>query len=195
MEKSDTWKEAEETLEKAEAEYNKLINLQVNFTQQEKQILAQIGNQAGQIIAGSVEAAEKELARLQELYKKAGSDKERASLKKQIEAQQKEVNRISLTSKKEKDPYLEMLTKRKEKYADYLKWVTSKDETLRKAANTEFATLLKEGTSYLDYLEKKRADIQAKATKTTTDLKNLSTLNNEIAKTCLLYTSDAADEL
>jgi GH24 family phage-related lysozyme (muramidase) len=186
LEKSDTWKEAEETLEKAEAEYNKLINLQVNFTQQEKQILAQIGNQAGQIIAGSVEAAEKELARLQELYKKAGSDQERASLKKQIEAQQKEVNRISLSSgngSKQNDPYLDMLTKRKEKYADYLKWVTSKDETLRKAANTEFATLLKEGTSYLDYLEKKRADIQAKATKTTTDLKNLSTLNNEIAKT------------
>ena len=185
LEKSDTWKEAEEALTKAEAEYNKLINLQVSFTQQEKQILAQIGNQAGKIIAGSVEAAEKELARLQELYKKAGSDKERAILKKQIEAQQKEVNRISLSSgsKKEKDPYLEMLTKRKEKYADYLKWVTSKDETLRMAANTEFATLLKEGTSYLDYLENKRADIQAKATKTTTDLKNLSTLNNEIAKT------------
>lgn len=185
LEKSDTWKEDEEALTKAEAEYNKLINLQVSFTQQEKQILAQIGNQAGKIIAGSVEAAEKELARLQELYKKAGSDKERASLKKQIEAQQKEVNRISLSSgsKKEKDPYLEMLTKRKEKYADYLKWVTSKDETLRMAANTEFATLLKEGTSYLDYLENKRADIQAKATKTTTDLKNLSTLNNEIAKT------------
>lgn len=185
LEKSDTWKEAEEALTKAEAEYNKLINLKVSFTQQEKQILAQIGNQAGKIIAGSVEAAEKELARLQELYKKAGSDKERASLKKQIEAQQKEVNRISLSSgsKKEKDPYLEMLTKRKEKYADYLKWVTSKDETLRMAANTEFATLLKEGTSYLDYLENKRADIQAKATKTTTDLKNLSTLNNEIAKT------------
>lgn len=185
VEKSDTWKEAEEALTKAEAEYNKLINLQVSFTQQEKQILAQIGNQAGKIIAGSVEAAEKELARLQELYKKAGSDKERASLKKQIEAQQKEVNRISLSSgsKKEKDPYSEMLTKRKEKYADYLKWVTSKDETLRMAANTEFATLLKEGTSYLDYLENKRADIQAKATKTTTDLKNLSTLNNEIAKT------------
>lgn len=185
LEKNDTWKEAEEALTKAEAEYNKLINLQVSFTQQEKQILAQIGNQAGKIIAGSVEAAEKELARLQELYKKAGSDKERASLKKQIEAQQKEVNRISLSSgsKKEKDPYLEMLTKRKEKYADYLKWVTSKDETLRMAANTEFATLLKEGTSYLDYLENKRADIQAKATKTTTDLKNLSTLNNEIAKT------------
>lgn len=185
LEKSDTWKEAEEALTKAEAEYNKLINLQVSFTQQKKQILAQIGNQAGKIIAGSVEAAEKELARLQELYKKAGSDKERASLKKQIEAQQKEVNRISLSSgsKKEKDPYLEMLTKRKEKYADYLKWVTSKDETLRMAANTEFATLLKEGTSYLDYLENKRADIQAKATKTTTDLKNLSTLNNEIAKT------------
>lgn len=187
LEKSDTWKEAEEALTKAEAEYNKLINLQVNFTQQEKQILAQIGNQAGQIIAGSVEAAEKELARLQELYKKAGSDQERASLKTQIEAQQKEVNRISLSSGnggnggKQSDPYLAMLTKRKEEYAKYLKWVTSEDETVRQAANTEFATLLKEGTSYLDYLEKKRADIEAKATKTTTDLKNLSTLNNEIA--------------
>lgn len=187
LEKSDTWKEAEEALTKAEAEYNKLINLQVNFTQQEKQILAQIGNQAGQIIAGSVEAAEKELARLQELYKKAGSDQERASLKKQIEAQQKEVNRISLSSGnggnggKQSDPYLAMLTKRKEEYAKYLKWVTSEDETARQTANTEFATLLKEGTSYLDYLEKKRADIEAKATKTTTDLKNLSTLNNEIA--------------
>lgn len=178
------WVKAKKELEKAEAEYNKLINLQVNFTQQEKQILAQIGNQAGQIVAGSMEAAEKELSRLQELYKKAGSDKERASLKKQIETQQKEVNRISLSSgngSKQSDPYLDMLTKRKQKYSEYLKWVTSKDETVRQAANTEFAALLKEGTSYLDFLENKRADIEAKATKTTTDLKRLSTLNNEIA--------------
>lgn len=179
------YRKIKEELDQLNSEAKTLISQQLEFTTQEKGLLKQIGHQAGQIIAGSVEAAEKELARLQELYKKAGSDKERASLKKQIEAQQKEVNRISLSSgsKKEKDPYLEMLTKRKEKYADYLKWVTSKDETLRMAANTEFATLLKEGTSYLDYLENKRADIQAKATKTTTDLKNLSTLNNEIAKT------------
>lgn len=179
------YRKIKEELDQLNSEAKTLISQQLEFTTQEKGLLKQIGNQAGQIIAGSVEAAEKELARLQELYKKAGSDKERASLKKQIEAQQKEVNRISLSSgsKKEKDPYLEMLTKRKEKYADYLKWVTSKDETLRMEANTEFATLLKEGTSYLDYLENKRADIQAKATKTTTDLKNLSTLNNEIAKT------------
>lgn len=180
------YRKIKEELDQLNSDAKTLISQQLEFTTQEKGLLKQIGNQAGQIIAGSVEAAEKELARLQELYKKAGSDKERASLKKQIEAQQKEVNRISLSSgngSKQSDPYLDMLTKRKEKYADYLKWVTSKDETLRKAANTEFATLLKEGTSYLDYLEKKRADIQAKATKTTTDLKNLSTLNNEIAKT------------
>lgn len=180
------YRKIKEELDQLNSDAKTLISQQLEFTTQEKGLLKQIGNQAGQIIAGSVEAAEKELARLQELYKKAGSDKERASLKKQIEAQQKEVNRISLSSgngSKQSDPYLDMLTKRKEKYADYLKWVTSKDETLRKAANTEFATLLKEGTSYLDYLEKRRADIQAKATKTTTDLKNLSTLNNEIAKT------------
>lgn len=182
------WVKANKELEKAEAEYNKLINLQVNFTQQGKQILAQIGNQAGQIIAGSVEAAEKELSRLQELYKKAATDAERTDIAKQIAEQQKELNRISYNSggnknggKEETDPFAEQLNKRKALYSKYLKWVTSSDETVREAANTEFATLLKEGTSYLDYLEKKRADIQAKATKTTTDLKNLSTLNNEIA--------------
>lgn len=178
------YRKIKEELDQLNSEAKTLISQQLEFTTQEKGLLKQIGNQAGQIIAGSVEAAEKELARLQELYKKAGSDKERASLKKQIEAQQKEVNRISLSSGnggKQSDPYLAMLTKRKEEYAKYLKWVTSEDETARQAANTEFATLLKEGTSYLDYLEKKRADIEAKATKTTTDLKNLSTLNNEIA--------------
>ena len=41
--------------------------------------------------------------------------------------------------------------------------------------------MLKEGSSYLDYLEKQRADIEGKAKKTATDLKNLATLNDEIA--------------
>ena len=85
-------------------------------------------------------------------------------------------------SKTTKDPYAEELKTRKELYAKYLKWVTSEDKTVREAAPTEFAALLKGGTSYLDYLEKQRASIESKAKKTTTDLKNLSTLNNEIAE-------------
>lgn len=179
------WVKAKNNLDNIEAEYDALINKQIDFTKQEQSLLAQIGNQAGQVVAGSVEAAEKELSRLQELYKKAGTDAERAERKTQIEAQKKVLEKISLSSgggnKESNDPYLDSLNKRKAKYAEYLKWVTSKDDTVRQAANTEFAALLKEGTSYLDYLENKRADIEAKAVKTTSDLKNLSTLNNEIA--------------
>lgn len=85
-------------------------------------------------------------------------------------------------SKTTKAPYAEELKTRKELYAKYLKWVTSEDKTVREAAPTEFAALLKGGTSYLDYLEKQRTSIESKAKKTATDLKNLSTLNNEIAE-------------
>ena len=188
LEKSSNWKEAEEELEKAEEAYDRLVNQQIQFTQQEKEILASIGNQTGKVVAGSVEAAEKELSRLQELYKKAATDAERADIAKQIAEQQKELNRISYNSgtnnsggKKETDPFAEQLNERKALYSKYLKWVTSSDETVRKAANTEFAALLQEGTSYLDYLENLRNEISSKANKTATDLKNIATLNNEIA--------------
>lgn len=86
------------------------------------------------------------------------------------------------SGKKDTDAYKEQLKTRKELYAKYLKWVTSEDETVRDAAPAEFAALLKGGTSYLDYLENQRASIESKAKKTATDLKNLSTLNNEIAE-------------
>lgn len=188
LEKSSNWKEAEEELQKAEEAYNKLVNQQISFTQKEKEILASIGNQTGKVVAGSVEAAEKELRRLQELYNKAANDTERADIAKQIAEQQKELDRISYKSgnngsnkDKETDPFAEQLNERKALYSKYLKWVTSSDETVRKAANTEFAALLQEGTSYLDYLENLRDEISNKTNQTATDLKNLSTLNNEIA--------------
>lgn len=189
LEKSSNWKEAEKELQKAEEAYDKLVNQQIKFTQQEKEILASIGNQTGKVVAGSVEAAEKELSRLQELYKKAATDAERADIAKQIAKQQKELNSISYNSGRNKsegkegnDSFAEQLNKRKALYSKYLKWVTSEDKTVRDAAPTEFAALLKGGTSYLDYLENQRKSIESKAKKTATDLKNLSTLNNEIAE-------------
>lgn len=190
LEKSSNWKEAEEELKKAQGEYDKLVNQQISFTQQEKEILASIGNQTGKVVAGSVEAVEKELSRLQELYKKAASDTERADIAKQIADQQKELDRISYKSgsgksggnkDRETDTFAEQLEERKKLYSKYLKWVTSSDDTVRKAANTEFAALLQEGTSYLDYLENLRNEISSKTEKTATDLKNITTLNNEIA--------------
>ena len=180
--------EARKELEGLQGEAKKLIEQQTQFTAEEQAILAQIGNQAGQVVEGSVAAAERELQRLRGLYNDAATDAERSNLAKQIAAQQAEVERLSLKttsggggSNKEKDPFAEMLATRKGLYEKYLKWITSSDETVRNAAASEFAPLLKEGSSYLDYLEKQRAAIEAKATKTAADLKNLTTLNNEIA--------------
>ena len=187
-------KKAKQELAEMEKNADALIQQQIKFTQEERAYLKKIGMQAGQVVAGSVEAAEKELSRLRDLYKKAGTDAERNSLAKKIATQEAEVERLSYKSsskggksggsgsKSTKDPYAEELKKRKELYAKYLKWVTSEDKTVRDAAPTEFATLLKGGTSYLDYLNKQRDSIDAKAKKTATDLKNLSTLNNEIAE-------------
>lgn len=160
-----------------------LIEQQTQFTAQEQAILAQIGNQAGQVVEGSVAAAEKELQRLRGLYNDAATDAKRSKLARQIAAQQKEVDRLSLSggNGNNKDPFAEQLAQRKTLYEKYLKWITSSDETVRNAAASEFAPLLKEGSSYLQYLENQRAAIEAKTAKTATDLKNLTTLNNEIA--------------
>lgn len=169
-----------------------LMEQQIQFTAQEQAILAQIGNQAGQVVEGSVAAAEKELQRLRGLYNDAATDAERSKLARQIAAQQKEVDRLSLKTSSggsggsggngnNKDPFAEQLAQRKTLYEKYLKWITSSDETVRNAAASEFAPLLKEGSSYLQYLEDQRAAIEAKTAKTATDLKNLTTLNNEIA--------------
>lgn len=182
---------AKKELADMQAAARTLIEQQTQFTKEEQALLAQIGNQAGQVVEGSVAAAEKELQRLRGLYNDAATDAERSKLAKQIAAQQQEVDRLSLKttsggsggsgSGKDKDPFAEMLATRKGLYEKYLKWITSSDETVRNAAASEFAPLLKEGNSYLDYLEKQRAAIEAKATKTAADLKNLTTLNNEIA--------------
>lgn len=90
-------------------------------------------------------------------------------------------NTTSSPAKKETDEYAEQLQTRKGLYEKYLKWITSSDETVRNAAASEFAPLLAEGSSYLDYLERQRDAISEKTSKTAADLRNLTTLNNEIA--------------
>lgn len=180
---------AKQELAEMQKTANDLVEQQVKFTAEEQAILAQIGTQAGQVVGGSVAAAEKELQRLRGLYNDAATDAERSKLAQQIATQQKEVDRLSLKtssgggggSNKDKDPFAEQLAQRKTLYEKYLKWITSSDETVRNAAASEFAPLLKEGSSYLQYLENQRAAIETKTTKTAADLKNLTTLNNEIA--------------
>ncbi len=186
---------AKKELKDMQTAANSLVEQQVKFTAEEQAILANIGTQAGKVVEGSVGAAEKELQRLRGLYNDAATDTERKNLAKQIAAQQAEVDRLSLKTPSSgkggnggsgggsdnKDPFAEMLATRKGLYEKYLKWITSSDEIVRNAAASEFAPLLKEGTSYLDYLERQRDAIASKTNKTAADLKNLTTLNNEIA--------------
>lgn len=183
------WQEAKDELDRAERVYNRYVHMQADFTAEERRLIESIGHSTSEIVEGSVTAAEKELQRLKGLYNDAATDAERTDLARQIAAQQAEVDRLSYKSggggndKKEVDTYADMLAKRKTLYEKYLKWITNSDATVRAAAPSEFAPLLQEGNSYLDYLERQRTEIEAKAQKTAADLKNLSTLNNEIANT------------
>lgn len=151
--------DAQEELKKLQGEATKLINMQVQLTKKEQAILAQIGQGAGKV----------------------------------VEAQQKIVDSMSLNPKggsgsgsgagKTEDPFKKMLDERKALYAKYSKWAQSEDETVRAAADKEFAALLKQGTSYLDFLQKQRDELSNKAKKTAEDLRKLNLINNEIAET------------
>lgn len=157
------WEKAEEAVAKAEREYNALISQQVEFTAKEREILDSIGAGANKIAEGSIEALEKTISELRKKYKEATTDKERAELLAKIKEQEALLKKMDLsgTSSKttQKDPFTEQLEARKKKYTEYYNWVNSKDEVVRNAAQTEFAELLKEGSSYLDYLQRQRSKI------------------------------------
>lgn len=52
-----------------------------------------------------------------------------------------------------------LLAQAKKGYQEYYKWVNSGDSILQEAADNEFAGLLKQGATYLDYLKRQRAEI------------------------------------
>ena len=182
------WEKAEEAVAKAEREYNALISQQVEFTAKEREILDSIGAGANKIAEGSIEALEKTISELRKKYKEATTDKERAELLAKIKEQEALLEKMDLsgTSSKttQKDPFTEQLEARKKKYTEYYNWVNSKDEVVRNAAKAEFAGLLKEGSSYLDYLQKQRDQLIkaiGSGTATKTQAEELQKLNNAIA--------------
>lgn len=188
IEKSRNWKKAEDAVAKAEREYNALINQQVEFTAKEREILDSIGGGADKVAEGSIEALEKTISKLRAKYKEATTDKERAELLAKIKEQEALLKKMDLsgTSSKttQKDPFTEQLEARKKKYTEYYNWVNSKDEVVRNAAKTEFAGLLKEGSSYLDYLQKQRDQLIkaiGSGTATKKQAEELQKLNNAIA--------------
>lgn len=105
------------------------------------------------------------------------------ALRKQLEDPNKRSERSSKAGEK-KDPYLEMLNARRAKYEEFNKWVNSSDKTLAESARSEFAGLLREGASYLDYLQRQRTKLLsiAEGERTKAQNKQLSTLNSQIAQ-------------
>lgn len=82
------------------------------------------------------------------------------------------------------DPFLEKLQKRKAEYDRFLKWVNSGDSVLIASANQEFAGLLAQGATYIDYLKKQRDQILSVdvAARSKEQNKQLRTLNDQIAE-------------
>ena len=114
---------------------------------------------------------------------------------KEIEDLQKQADKITGTKRTRKggnkgggsttkDPFLEKLEKHKSEYSRFMKWINSGDAILAKSANKEFARLLKEGATYIDYLKNQREIILRVdvANRTKAQNKQLRQLNDAIAE-------------
>ena len=60
------------------------------------------------------------------------------------------------------DPFVLELKDKEKEYQNYVKYIESGDETLVKGADKAFADLLKNGSTYLEYLKRKKNELQGK---------------------------------
>ena len=146
-------------------------------------------NGANTYKAGTIGAIEQAISSKQDALKRLSDPSQIKANIKETEKLQKQLD--SLTGKKEKttkektkDPFLEKLEKQKAEYTRFLKWINSGDAVIAKAANKEFAGLLKEGATYMDYLKRQRDQIMKtpESKRTSGQQKQLTTINNQIAE-------------
>ena len=136
---------------------------------------------------GTVGAIEQAIAKKQAALKILTNAEDYKTAMKEIEDLQKQLGKItggSKSSGSSKDPFKEKLDKMRSEYQRFMKWANSGDAILVKAANQEFAGLLKEGSSYIDYLKRQRdlileVDV---ANRTKTQNNQLRALNDAIAE-------------
>lgn len=194
MVKSSDWQEAEDAVNAAQAKLDGL--LEKARLEQAKQVEAM--NDANidsvkQYEAGTIGALEQAIqnkqARLKELKigskEFADTQKSIADLQNQLDKAQGRNNATKKTSTTNtQDPFIEKLNKYKAEYQRFQKWVNSGDEVLVRSANQEFAKLLAEGATYIDYLKNQRDQILQidVANRTKTQNKQLRQLNDAIAE-------------
>lgn len=135
---------------------------------------------------GTVGAIEQAISEKREALKDLvpNSAEWKATYKEIEELQKKLAQPGKSESSSKKDPFVEMLDKRKAEYQRFLSWVNSGDKVLAKSSETEFKGLLAQGATYIDYLKKQRDIIQSvDAEKRTKEQnKQLRTLNDQIAE-------------
>lgn len=154
-------------------------------------LLKQAGIDATQTYAdGTLGAIEQAIQVKQAALKSLTNNTDYEAALKEIADLQKQADAI--TGKKSggggggtpKDPFLEKLNKRKSEYQRFTKWLNSGDAILVQSANKEFAGLLKEGATYIDYLKNQRDQILSidVAKRTKAQNKQLRQLNDAIAE-------------
>lgn len=141
---------------------------------------------------GTLGAIEKAIQTKQEALKHLTNNDEYKAKMREIEKLQKQADAITgkkattttKTSTNTQDPFIEKLNKYKAEYQRFQKWVNSGDEVLVRSANQEFAKLLAEGATYIDYLKNQRDQILQidVANRTKAQNKQLRQLNDAIAE-------------
>lgn len=141
---------------------------------------------------GTLGAIEKAIQTEQEALKHLTNNDEYKAKIQEIEKLQKQADAITgrktttttKTTTNTQDPFIEKLNKYKSEYQRFQKWVNSGDEVLVRSANQEFANLLAEGATYIDYLKNQRDQILAVdvANRSKEQNKQLRQLNDAIAE-------------
>ena len=147
---------------------------------------------------GSLGAIQQAIQLKQEALKTLTNNADYKKAMKEIEDLQKQADKItgakqtsggsgggkSTSSANTKDPFLAKLEKYKAEYTRFNKWINSGDSVIQSAASKEFAGLLKQGASYIDYLKKQREQILAVGVEKRTKEQNanLRKLNDAIAE-------------
>lgn len=154
-------------------------------------ILKDAGMEATQsYVDGTLGAIQEAIRMKQEALNNLTNNDDYKKALKEIEDLQKQADKITGAkrtpggSSTTQDPFLTKLNKYKSEYTRFMKWINSGDEVLVKAANQEFAGLLKEGATYIDYLKNQRdtilqIDIESR---TAEQNKQLRQLNDSIAE-------------
>lgn len=163
-------------------------------------------NGANTYKAGTIGAIEQAISSKQDALKRLSDPSQIKANIKETEKLQKQLDSLTgkkeKAPKKEKDPFLELLEKQKKEYDRFMKWINSGDQILAKAANKEFAGLLKQGASYIEYLKNQREQILAVdvSNRSKAQNKQLRMLNDQIAeetkKTVLeAFNTELSDQL